>query len=165
MNLDEAQRRTVAEWIEQGFKIADIQNKLQSELGIRMTYMDVRFMIDDLKLKPKDPEPPKAASPLLAGAAQKPATPSAPSKPGAASPPPTQQPLTAAVSVKVDQVAKPGALVSGKVTFTDGKAADWYLDQYGRLGMVPDEQGYRPSQEDLMEFQTELQEQLGRLGY
>ena len=69
------------------------------------------------------------------------------------------------VSVAVYLVPRPGSLVSGKVKFSDGKAAEWYLDQMGRLGLAPKEQGYKPSQEDLMEFQTELQNELAKLGF
>ena len=67
--------------------------------------------------------------------------------------------------VNVDQVTRPGALVSGKVTFSDGQTADWYLDQMGRLGVVAKQQGYKPSQADLMAFQAELQNELARQGY
>jgi hypothetical protein len=67
--------------------------------------------------------------------------------------------------VTVDQIARPGALVSGKVTFSDGNSAEWYLDQMGRLGLSPQQQGYRPSQTDLMTFQTELQNQLAQMGF
>jgi hypothetical protein len=42
MNLDEGQKRKVTEWIEQGLKLSEIQAKLGSELGVSMTYMDVR---------------------------------------------------------------------------------------------------------------------------
>ena len=67
--------------------------------------------------------------------------------------------------MSVDRVTRPGAVVSGNVTFSDGKSAQWYLDQLGRLGMVPKEQGYRPSQNDLMGFQAQLQKELAKLGY
>jgi hypothetical protein len=67
--------------------------------------------------------------------------------------------------VSVDQIAKPGAIVSGKVTFSDGQKADWYLDQTGRLGVVPSQQGYKPSAADVQEFQTSLQAELARLGF
>ena len=161
MNLDEEQKRTVSAWIEQGLKLSEIQNRLAAELGIRLTYMDVRFLIDDLKLKLKDTEPPKPSPPL----APLPGQPSAPIPAPGPPPPGEPAPLGPAVTVKVDQVTKPGSLASGKVTFSDGKAADWYLDQYGRLGLVAEEQGYRPSQEDVADFQAELQEQLAKLGY
>ena len=64
----------------------------------------------------------------------------------------------------VDQIARPGAIVSGKVTFSDGQKAEWYLDQTGRLGVLPAQQGYKPSAADVQEFQMALQEQLQRMG-
>jgi hypothetical protein len=171
MNLDEAQRRQVAKWIEEGLKLSEIQNKLSSEFGVRMTYMEVRFLIDDLKLKPKDKEPPPA--PVLPKATAAPAPGATPPGPGRQPPSPDDEasveddalPGAANVSVSVDQVTRPGALVSGKVTFSDSQSADWYLDQMGRLGVVAKQQGYKPSQADLMAFQAELQNQLARLGY
>ena len=161
MNLDEAQRAKVSQWISEGLKLSDIQNRLASEFGLRMTYMDVRFLVDDLKLVPKDAEPPKtatlgAASAAGAGPAQgnKKSAPPA----GAAKP-------TGGVSVQVDQLARPGAVVSGKVTFSDGNTAEWYLDQTGRLGLVPQQQGYRPPQSDLPQFQAALDAELSKLGF
>ena len=69
------------------------------------------------------------------------------------------------VSVKVDQIARPGSVVSGKVTFSDGNSADWYFDQTGRLGLVPQAPGYRPSAPDLQEFQAMLDGELNRMGF
>ena len=68
------------------------------------------------------------------------------------------------VSLTVDQIARPGTVVSGKVTFSDGTNADWYLDQTGRLGIVPTKQGYRPPAGDVQEFQLALQNELAKLG-
>jgi hypothetical protein len=162
MNLDDAQRRKVSEWIEQGLKLSEIQSKLASELNLRLTYMDVRFLIDDLKLKVKDAEPPKAAPDLAAA----PAGATAPAK-TAAAPIPGAEPAQGGgrVSVSVDQIARAGAMVSGKVTFSDGKSAEWYLDQQGRLGLSAEDRTYRPSQQDVIDFQTELQNELAKLGY
>src|SRR5215510_4005108 len=67
MNLDEEQQKKVTEWIEQGLPLSEIQNRLAAELGINMRYMDVRFLVDDLKLVPKDAERIKGVqSPLAA---------------------------------------------------------------------------------------------------
>ena len=164
MNLDEGQRKKVSEWIEQGLKLSEIQSKLGSELGINMTYMDVRFLIDDLKLKPKDAQPP---APVALAAAKTPVAPPASAKTAAkASAPPADQGQAASgVSVTVDQIARPGAVVSGRVTFSDGKGAAWLIDQMGRPGLAPDQQGYRPSQQDVAEFQMQLQDELARLGF
>jgi hypothetical protein len=68
------------------------------------------------------------------------------------------------VSVGVDQVTRPGALVSGKVTFSDGQQGEWYLDQTGRLGVAPKQQGYKPSPADVQAFQLALQDELAKMG-
>ncbi|NDE99077.1 MAG: hypothetical protein EB034_12490 [Verrucomicrobia bacterium] len=62
MNLTDAQKQQISTWLDEGLKVADVQKKMIAELGVTMTYMEVRFLLDDLRLKPKDPEPPKAGS-------------------------------------------------------------------------------------------------------
>jgi len=159
MNLTEEQRQRVTAWILQGAKLSEIQTRLQTEFGLKLTYMEVRFLVDDLKLTPKDPEPPKNAAP--AAETVKPAE-----EKKKAEPPPKSAPgAPGGVSVVVDQLARPGAIVSGKVTFSDGQQADWYLDQSGRLGVVPTLQGYKPSAADVQQFQTALQSELVRMGF
>ena len=119
-----------------------------------MTYMDTRFLIDDLKLRPKDPAP--VATPVI--------SPAAPSKNPAPLPPSTGA-LGGNVSVTVDTIAKPGAVVSGRVTFSDGQGGAWLIDQMGRPGLVPDQQGYRPTPADIAKFQQQLQDELARMGF
>jgi len=154
MNLNDEQRQRVTAWILQGAKLAEVQNRLAQEFGIRLTYIETRFLVDDLKLTPKDPEPPKI---------EKPATPET-KKPVEEKKSAPDAPKAGGVSLSVDQIARPGAIVSGKVTFSDGQKADWYLDQTGRLGVVPAQQGYKPSAADVQEFQIALQEELQRIG-
>jgi len=158
MQLTDEQKSKVHEWIGSGLKLSEIQDLLDKEFGIRMTYMDVRLLADDLKVTPKDKEEPKkpVEEPIAAAA------PLAPEEPLAD--PPFPPPGGGKVKVVVDQITRPGAVVSGKVTFSDGKTADWYLDQMGRFGMVPPEEGYRPAQSDLAEFQVVLERELARLG-
>jgi hypothetical protein len=146
MNLDDSKRQKVTAWINEGLKLSDIQKRLEAELGLRLTYLEVRLLVDDLKLKPKDPPPPPKLAPKPEDA-----FPPAPAAPGK-------------VSVTVDQLARPGAMVSGKVKFSDGKTAEWILDQAGRLGLVPGEKGYKPPAADLQEFQVALQQELQKLG-
>lgn len=179
MNLDDAQTARVREWINQGLKVAEIQTRLSDELGLRLTYMEARLLLDDLQLRPKDaPARPaaSAASGLVGGTPGGGAGAGTGGGPGAAlttpggppdkaDPAGTAPPSGGQVSVSVDNLARPGALVSGKVTFRDGQAADWQLDQFGRLAVVPKKQGYKPSQADVMDFQAELESTLARLGY
>jgi hypothetical protein len=162
MDLTDEQKRKIGLWINEGMKLSDIQARLAQEDNVHLTYMEVRFLVDDLKLTPKDLAPREAEVPLAAAA-----------------PPPNASPLEATapalgnekstpgggrVSVQVDEITRAGAIVSGTVTFSDGKQAGWYLDQLGRLGMVPEEQGYRPPQSDVAEFQMALEKELARLG-
>src|SRR5438445_7873616 len=84
MKLDDAQRKKVTEWIAQGLKLSEIQSRLGSELDLRLTYMDVRLLVDDLKLTPKDIEPPKpSVSSGLAQAAPAAKSPAAANRPAA----------------------------------------------------------------------------------
>jgi len=160
MNLTEEQRQQVAGWIEKGAKLAEIQTRLAAEFGIKVTYIEARFLVDDLKLTLKDPEPPKVVK--LETKPVDPAVPPAPSQPEEVLPPASPG---GKVSVGVDQIARPGAIVSGKVTFSDGQTAEWYLDQTGRLGVVPKQTGYKPSPADVQDFQLALQQEIARLGY
>jgi hypothetical protein len=169
MNLDDAQKKKVTEWIAQGLKLSEIQKRLSDELGLSLTYMEARLLVDDLKLMPKDTERPNAVE--FSG---KPANPGAASAAGVA---PEQEsggslseealPKAGAgtVKVSVDQVTRPGAVASGNVTFSDGNSAVWYLDQFGRLGLAPKKQGYKPPANDLQVFQVELQNELAKMGF
>jgi len=162
MSLDDTQRKKVAGWIADGLKLSEIQNRVASELGVRMTYMDVRLLVDDLKLTPKDTERPKAIIPPAAPPAAAPAAPGNPLK--VESTPAPADAVGSSVAVVVDQIARPGSVVSGKVTFSDGKKADWYIDQTGRLGLTPQEAGYRPPAADVQQFQIALEAELARMG-
>jgi hypothetical protein len=164
MNLDEAQRKRVAEWIAQGLKLSEIQTRLASELGLTMTYMETRLLVDDLKLTPKDPEPVKPVESVLTAPAAGAAPAARQPGPAAQKPAPTQA-GSGKVSVSVDQLARPGALVSGKVTFSDGNTAAWQLDQTGRLGLYPQQPGYRPPAADVEEFQMALETELSKAGF
>jgi hypothetical protein len=152
MKLDEAQQQRVKEWVAAGLQPAEIQKRLGDDYGLRLTYMEVRFLLDDLQVSLRDKEPAPVLSASAPGGAE---------GPGAA---PSEN-AGGVVQVSVDQVTRAGAVVSGKVTFSDGKSAEWYLDQMGRLGLAPQQAGYKPSQADLLAFQEELQGQLSRMGF
>jgi hypothetical protein len=160
MQLTDEQKKKVAEWLDEGVKLSDIQGRIGAEFGVKLTYMEVRFLIDDLKLQVKDPvveappEPPAAVPGAPASSADAELMPPA----GAPAGP-------SAVKITTDTLARPGTMVSGGVTFSDGQKATWYLDQTGRLGLASETKGYRPSQEDLMDFQASLQNEMAKMGF
>ena len=48
MNLSENQIESVKKWVSDGACIGEVQKRLASEWGVSMTYMEVRFLIDDI---------------------------------------------------------------------------------------------------------------------
>ena len=137
------QKLEISKWIADGMGLSDVQKKINQDFGIVMTYMDVRFLVDDLDLTLSDPEQPEPSkteddnSSLTSDSSQK-----------------------AGVSLEVDGVTPPGAMASGTVVFSDGESKKWTIDQFGRLGMTGGTEGYKPSDEDVMEFQRKLEESL-----
>ena len=149
--LTPSQISKVSQWVTDGATLSQIQERLSTELSVSMTYMDVRFLVDDLNLAlVEKEEPKKAEEPVVEEAAD----------PAAAAPT-----AAGAVTVEVDTIAQPHAMVSGKVTFSDGQIADWYIDHQGQPGMVARVTGYRPTQPDIAEFQTKLDVALRAAGF
>ena len=142
------------------------KRRKHGKMGIQvvgMTYLDVRLLVDELNLKPKDPVVPKPATPPTPAPAQ--SVPENQTAPEPEDAQPATPPAGGGVSVTMDALTQPGAVASGKVTFSDGVTATWLLDQTGRLGLSGAPTGYRPSPSDIQMFQMELQNQLQKLGY
>lgn len=152
MQLTDEQKQEVSQWIANGAKLSEVQLRLADEFGIRLTYMEARFLVDDLKLVPQDKEEPVKKQ-----------EPAADSDLGALDEPEPEAAL-GGVRISVDEIVRPGALVSGRVTFSDGMKAEWSLDRAGRFGLMPEQEGYRPSQADLTEFRKGLETALARQG-
>ena len=165
MQLEENQKKTVAGWIEEGLDLSAIQSRLESEMDIHMTYMDVRFLVGDLELVPKDEEEPEEPEPEEELAPADGPTPDnpfpAPEDPvGEAVPPADDLGGGGDVSITVSPVTKPGVMASGSVTFSDGVTCEWHVDEFGRPGLVPPREGYRPPEADMPKFGQKLQQQL-----
>ncbi len=138
--LSEDQKNALHQWAAEGASIADLQRRLKDEYDIGITYMDARFLVLDLGIEivpPAEDEEPKKKE----------------EEPVAGEPVPT-----GTVKATIDSIAMPGAMVSGKVSFSDGETAVWMIDQQGRPALDPDAPGYRPSEADVMEFQKQLTE-------
>ena len=57
MTLTPEQKQAVSQWVAAGDNLSAIQKKLSEQFKVSMTYMDVRFLVDDLNLALKDPTP------------------------------------------------------------------------------------------------------------
>ncbi len=138
--LTEDQKGALHAWAAEGNSIAELQKRLQEEFGIKITYMDARFLVLDLGVKIVEPA---EEGPVAKDEDSAPVAMEAPDAPGG-------------VQVTLDGIAIPGAMISGKVRFSDGENAVWMIDSYGRPGLDPDTPGYRPSPEDIQAFQAQL---------
>jgi hypothetical protein len=158
MTLTPEQKKSVSEWVAAGDNLYAVQKKLAEHFKVSMTYMDVRFLVDDLNLQIKDPAPKADASDVSKSPAKpEPAAPAA----GAASDVVPGQDLPSAASgvrVTVDKVSlNPNAMASGTVTFPDGVTGKWIVDLQGRPGLTDvSKPGYRPSAPDAQAFMQEL---------
>lgn len=139
--LSEDQKNAIRQWAEDGAQMAEIQKRMNDEWQLRVTYMDTRFLILDLgiTLKTEVKEEPKKEEPVSGEDADA---------------------AAGDVHVSRDEIVIPGMLFSGKVVFSDGEKALWYVDETGRLGLDPDTSGYRPNQDDIIAFQTQLKQML-----
>ena len=148
------QKKEIASWVAEGIGLSDIQKKINTDFGIVMTYMDVRFLVDDLNLTLQDAE--EEVAPKVDGKDD-----------GEDDTASVDDPLTGqgGVTVELDTVNPPGAMASGSVVFSDGQSKKWTLDQYGRLGLSGGDADYKPSDEDVAEFQKQLDTALRGRGF
>ena len=143
-HLSDKQIQEIRSWMPEIHSISDFQTKLNTTFQLHLTYLETRFLMDDLNLQlAKVPETPKKQESLE----------------NESSP----ENLTGSVNVSIDPVTRPGYVINGNVTFSDGQTASWSLDQMGRLGLKPTQTGYRPSQEDIVSFQEILQQKISEL--
>lgn len=175
--LSEGQKKTVAQWVAEGASLNEVQDRLKRDFNITLTYLDARLLVMELGLKiqeKKQAEEPKPETPATSAPA-----PGAGPEDEAYSDELTEAEAellqhdsemlpeggASTLSVSLDAITVPGTMVSGKVTFSDGKTGGWYVDQFGRLGLQPPEPGYQPPPTDIPAFQRELDRLLRQRGY
>ncbi|NBX59760.1 MAG: hypothetical protein EBT62_04750 [Opitutaceae bacterium] len=159
MSLTPEQKQAVASWVAAGDNLSLVQKKLTEQFKVSMTYMDVRFLVDDLGRPTPPPQP--AGDEYTAGADEIPPASEEANLPAEDD----ALPSTSTLTLEVDRIMRPGTVVSGTVTFSDGISGKWALDQQGRLMLDTPQKGYQPSPADVQTFQRELQAQLQRQGY
>ena len=160
MKLTEDQIATVKSWIESGEDLGTIQKKIHENFDLNLTFLETRFLLSDLKLEFAEEEEENNEEPAPVTDQEQDAV-----NDNSENPSEEQGGGSSSVSVSVDSIAQPQCIISGKVTFSDGKAASWHFDQMSQLGLKPDEEGYTPSQEDVAVFQVELRKVLATQGF
>ena len=156
------QKREIARWVAEGMGLSDIQKKINVDFAVVMTYMDVRFLVDDLDLTLVDEEEPDEEEPGEEDADK--ANGETEVSPNA----PLQEETGAGgvgVQVELDPVTPPGAMASGSVIFSDGEKKNWMLDQMGRIALSGGSEEYKPSEEDIAEFHKGLDSALRGKGF
>lgn len=147
--------------LNEGVSLSDVQKLLKAQ-GVSMTYFDLRMLAAELEVnwKKQEPEPPPA--PPAPAAAKKPAAPAggAPATYDLDSPEAATGGEGARTVVNISRLVRPGSVMSGDVTFASGAKGDWSLDQRGRLALNLAPESAKPTQEDMLDFQEELQRKL-----
>ena len=180
--LEDRQKDLVRQWAAEGAGLSEIQRRIKDELGISMTYMDVRFLMLDIHAEVKDKPEPKQAPPSPSKDVSAPPSDDGEDETSLEDTGETAKPSNGQldeddgytppdmnggnVKVELDRVVRAGAIASGSVTFSDGVTGNWYVDQMGRLGITKvSKPGYQPSREDIEAFQMELQAKLANGAY
>lgn len=176
MQLTDPQKDSVRQWAAEGASLSQIQTRLTEEFGFRLSFMDVRLLVLDLevsireKKRPADvpkvmpPEPAAvddAAAEDLADEELSPEELAELEKEDA----PDAPKATGGVTVDVSRLARPGFALTGDVTFSDGVKAQWGVTNRGELSLSGADPAYRPTPEDVRDFQVKLRNAVSRGGY
>lgn len=158
-------KRLMAEKLQSGESLSDIQKLVNEKFSLHLTYMEIRILASELESvdwKALDPRAQAEAAKRAKEEAEKKAaeTPDAalptdgglPDAEAAQSVPPTGKTV-----VELSKLARPGMMLSGTVKFASGSTAEWYVDQLGRLGLE-NLKGEKPTPEDIEAFQIELEQ-------
>ncbi len=145
MNTEE-RNQLIVEKLNEGLSLSEIQNLLEEQHSTRMTYMDLRVLASELEnvdwsqqSTVSFKEQPIKNDELLDRADEPEAGGSAGAK------------------ISISKLARPGAAMSGRVEFSSGSKAEWILGNDGRLALQPEPGAAKPSEQDIQEFQEELQ--------
>ncbi len=154
----------IAQKVPEGYSLSKIQDMLK-EQGVHITFMELRLLASEIeeqvwKQTEKEETPPPAEESAADMTKEESIEPDAEPEDAVPVPPAApQQDAPAAprgkTVVELSKIARPGAAASGTVKFGSGVTAEWIIDQTGRLGL--DKASGQPDQQDILEFQMELQ--------
>lgn len=142
----------IAQELEKGTSLSDIQNLVNEKFAQRMTYMDIRILASSLDVdwRALDPNAKKES-----GDEAEPEHDEDQAVPEEKEEENAEAETACSTVVDVNPLARPGMMFSGSVKFASGSTAEWYVDSMGRLGLE-NLVGDKPGREDIEEFQKEL---------
>jgi hypothetical protein len=161
---NEERKQVVRELLAKGQTLSQIQDHFHKEKNDPITYMELRLLLSEMP-DAKLPEREISKTILAAGGPTSPAGAKVTAKDsgrmGADREP---EAVGGKLSISVDQMPAPGAMLSGYARFSSGAKAHWFLDETGRLGVEPELGSGKPTQKDMQEFTTELRRMLQQTG-
>lgn len=143
MKQDEI-KKIVAEKLNGGIGLSEIQKILADEHQVKMTFLELRLLASELEnIQWEKPEEPKEEEEDEEEAAPENLV--------------EQSAGNGQTTVEISRLARPGAMMHGSVKFASGPTAEWILDSRGQLGLDK-LNGGEPTEDDIKEFQAELQQ-------
>lgn len=157
-------KRFMAQELQKGESLSDIQKLVNEKFSQHMTYMEIRILASELESvdwKALDPRA-QAEAAKKAKEAEKKAAES--TEAGESNQETADGENTGTATggsdgktvVELSKLARPGMMLSGTVKFASGSTAEWYVDNMGRLGLE-NLKGEKPTPEDIEAFQIELE--------
>lgn len=160
----EERKQVVRELLAKGQTLSQVQDYLHKEKNDPITYMELRLLLSEMPdTKLPEKELPRT---VMADAAPAPRAGQKASPKGAGPAPVDKEPQAVGgkLSISIDQMPAPGAMLSGYTRLSSGAKAHWFLDEMGRLGVEPELGSGKPTPSDMEEFTTELRRMLQQAG-
>ncbi|QSH42477.1 hypothetical protein P0136_02560 [Lentisphaerota bacterium ZTH] len=138
MMSDNAIKKFMAEQLNAGIGLAEIQKLIDEKFERKMTFLEVRLLaseLENIQWETEEEEPEVTEDDIVPVEEEPPAG-------------------DGSCVVEISKLVKPGAVAHGSVQFPSGASADWMLDNMGRLGLENSKGD--PTPEDFEAFKEEL---------
>ncbi len=170
--MDNQERdRFIWEKLNSGMSLSDVQHALSEELGIRMTYLDLRMLAATLPVewekqdkkvaKPAPVEEKVQADEVDEAETDEVEDDAETEEEDAELEEEDDGDELPDTVLTLDDTPMPGAALSGTVRFMSGISCGWFMDRMGRLGFnLPEDAKEQPTDDDVQAFQVELQKMM-----
>ena len=142
---DKEIKQIVGANLHEGKTLNEIHKILADEHNVKITFMELRLLSAELEdmdwsvFDPKKEEPEESDDDLEAQE--------------------VSGEVESGTQIELHKVQRPGAMMSGSVVFLSGIKGEWYVDQFGALGLNVDDDK-DPTEEDMEDFQLTLRRKL-----